>query len=58
MNEETKECSRLCDFCGRPAVTRQYRTLYEGTECEQTSSYFLCARCADTPNDKLGLLDD
>lgn len=40
---------RLCDWCGRRAVTSTYRTLYEDTEFEQTSQYFECAECASKP---------
>ena len=42
--------SCLCDWCGRPAVTRTYRTLYSDTEFAQTSSYFECAECSQIPN--------
>lgn len=36
----------ICDWCGRPAVTKSYRTLNEGTEFEQTCSYFECEECS------------
>ena len=45
---------RVCDWCGRPAVVNTYRTLYEGTEYEQTSSYFECAECNRLPKDMVG----
>lgn len=35
-----------CDWCGRPAIVRTFRTLYPDTEAEITSSYFECAECA------------
>lgn len=37
---------RICDWCGRQAVTKTYRTLNVDTEFEQTSSYFECAECS------------
>ena len=45
---------RLCDWCGKPAVTMTYRTLYEGTEFEQTSKYCECSECAEKANAKVG----
>lgn len=42
-----------CDFCGAPAVTSQYRTLYEGTEAEHTSRYNLCPACSALTNEEL-----
>ena len=35
-----------CDWCGRPAVTKTYRTLNVDTEFEQTSSYCECKECS------------
>ena len=35
-----------CDWCGRPASIRRYRTLYADTEFEQTSSYLECEECS------------
>jgi len=35
----------LCDWCGKPAAHITFRTLYEGTEFEQTSKYHECERC-------------
>lgn len=40
-----EEQKRLCDWCGAPAETTAYRTLYAGTECEQTGKYFECSAC-------------
>lgn len=42
-----------CDFCGAPAITSQYRTLYEGTEAEHTSRYNLCPACSALTNEEL-----
>lgn len=34
-----------CDWCGRPATTQTCRTTNEGTEYENTSSYWECDEC-------------
>lgn len=47
-----------CDWCGKRAVTRTYRTLYEDTEFEQTSSFFECAACAVKPTSELTFCED
>lgn len=36
----------LCDWCGKPAITVAYRTLYTDTEYEQTSRYYECKKCS------------
>ena len=43
----------LCDWCGRPAITKTFRTLYEGTEGEQTSAYCECAECLKLSTNKV-----
>lgn len=40
------KCQYSCDFCGKPAVISAFRTMYEGTEFENTGKYHMCKRCA------------
>ena len=42
-----------CDWCGRPAVSGTYRTLYENTEIETTSYYFECEHCCSLDTNSL-----
>lgn len=43
--------SYRCDWCGRPAVTRNYRTLNVDTVYEQTGLYFECTDCCGRATD-------
>lgn len=53
FNQRKQEGTRRCDWCGKMAVTRTYRTLYEDTEFENTSSFYECAECAAKPTSEI-----
>lgn len=55
LDKTAPRTTHLCDWCGKPAIIQTYRTLYEGTEYEQTSSYFECVKCMSLPNNRVGL---
>ena len=42
----------VCHWCGKPAVVVLWRTLYAGTEYEQTSKYAECAECSVKKNEE------
>lgn len=44
--EWAKFDSPCCDWCGKPAWHRSWRTFYEGTPAEHTSAYHECLSCA------------
>lgn len=46
-----------CDWCGQPAITVTFRTLYKDTEFENTGNYWECIRCSQLPDAKVGITE-
>ena len=44
--ERAKLDSPCCDWCGKPAQQRSWRTFYEGMPAGHTSAYHECLTCA------------